>query len=420
MSRHSALCEWAAVVSTHLPHLTKPQARVLALWSYGMVLTRSCGITTVAVFVSGLLNRKEDAVRQQLREWCYDAADKKGREGKGHNRECLDVTTCFVPLLRWIVERWSSEEKRIALALDATLLGERLAVLAISVVYRGCAIPVAWRVVRANTKGAWRPHLTELVILLSGAVPGEWTVIVCADRGLYAKWLYRQIVKIGWHPYLRINRGAKYRLLHGSVWHYIDTLVPHIGTKWSGQVACFSARDNTLKCTLLAVWDEGHEEAWFVLTDLAPDVADVAWYGMRSWIECGFKDLKGGGWGWHQTKMTDPARAERLWLAMSVATLWAVSVGGEAEANLPASSLLQLPITHIARTRTRTRRHVRTNHATTASIFSLKPRHLSCFARGLTTILLALLNGEPLPLGPFLPLPWPSSVPASQLLPSAA
>ncbi len=39
--------------------------------------------------------------------------------------------------------------------------------------------------------------------------------------------------------------------------------------------------------------------------------------------------MKRGGGPWHQTKMTDPERAERLWLAIAVATLWVVSVGGE-------------------------------------------------------------------------------------------
>lgn len=297
----------------------------------------------------------------------------------------------------------TSDEGRLALALDATLLGERLAVLTISVVYRGCAIPVAWRIVRANTKGAWRPHLVELVQLLRGAVPPEWTVIVLADRGLYAKWLYRQIVKIGYHPFLRINflrinRGAKYRLPDRGSWRYIDTLVPYMGSKWSGQVVCFSAKDNTLKCTLLAAWGEGDEDAWFVLTDLPPQVADVAWYAMRSWIEGGFKDLKRGGWGWHQTKMQDPARAERVWLAMAVATLWVVSVGSEAENALPASSLEQLPPLHVAR---------RVVHSRTKG----RARLFSCFARGLIKILLTLLSGYALPLGRFVPQPWPDSIP---------
>jgi hypothetical protein len=66
---------------------------------------------------------------------------------------------------------------------------------------------------------------------------------------------------------------------------------------------------------------------------------------MRSWIECFFKDLKRGGFGWHHTKMDDPERAERLFLAIAVATLFLVSIGGQAETNLSASSLA--PLTEI-------------------------------------------------------------------------
>lgn len=55
---------------------------------------------------------------------------------------------------------------------------------------------------------------------------------------------------------------------------------------------------------------------------------------MRSWIECLFQDAKRGGWKWHQTKMTDPTRAEGHWLAIALATLWLVSVGGEQDAML--------------------------------------------------------------------------------------
>src|ERR671932_2619048 len=99
------------------------------------------------------------------------------------------------------------------------------------------------------------------------------------------------------------------------------------------------------------------------------------------------------GWQWHQTKMTDPARATRLWLAIAVATLWVVSVGGEADATLPVSSLEDLPELHVARRRATGR---------------TRPRLLSCFRRGVLTILAALLQGQPLPLGRFLPEPWPT------------
>ncbi|MGB5711834.1 MAG: hypothetical protein WBM44_13105 [Waterburya sp.] len=76
-----------------------------------------------------------------------------------------------------------------------------------------------------------------------------------------------------------------------------------------------------MSCTLLAQWDEGYVDPWLIITDLTPQQAQICWYGMRSWIECLFKDLKRGGFAWHHTKMTDPQRAERLWLAIAVATL---------------------------------------------------------------------------------------------------
>ncbi len=70
-------------MSRHLPHLSRPQAHVLALWSYGMVLARSCGITSVAaLLLADLLGSSLSTLRQQLREWCYDAVDKKGSTGK--------------------------------------------------------------------------------------------------------------------------------------------------------------------------------------------------------------------------------------------------------------------------------------------------------------------------------------------------
>src|SRR5438270_13999489 len=70
-SCHPRITEWTTTIQTHLPHLTKPQAPVLALWTLGMVLARSCALTAVSVFLATWLRRKEQTVRQQLRECCY-------------------------------------------------------------------------------------------------------------------------------------------------------------------------------------------------------------------------------------------------------------------------------------------------------------------------------------------------------------
>ena len=153
MSRQPGLSEWIDLVSTHMPHLSVPQARVLALWSYGIALTRSCGRLTVATFLALLLGQKVATVEQRLYEWCCDTSHKAGAK-----RQTLDVTTCFVPLLRWIVTLWTGTH--LALALDATTLGARFVVLTLSVVYRGCGIPVAWTVLAASVVGIGEPYVS--------------------------------------------------------------------------------------------------------------------------------------------------------------------------------------------------------------------------------------------------------------------
>src|SRR6266571_859990 len=104
----------------------------------------------------------------------------------GAQRHDLEVRRCFAPLLGWILSWWTPGEQRLALAMDARSLSDRFTVLCISVVYRGCAIPVAWKIVIANEKGAWEPYWKALFARLAGSVPADWTVLVLADRGLYA------------------------------------------------------------------------------------------------------------------------------------------------------------------------------------------------------------------------------------------
>jgi Transposase DDE domain len=395
MPRHTGLSQWQHTLSTYLPDLSQPQLTVLALWSLGIVLAHSCGLTTVAVFLAYLLDLREHSVRERLRDWYRDAASKRGGK-RGLKRRSLDVTTCFPALLRWVVAISPSECHQLALAMDASTLGQRFTILTISVLVRGCAIPVAWHSVEATRPGAWRPHWEELFAHLHGSVPDDWTVIVAADRGLYAKWLFQIIQKEGWHPYLRINRQGQYCPAGSSTFRPLSQVVTRIGQRWAGAVTCFASKGRQLPCTLLARWDRGYKDPWLILTDLPAAQADVAWYGLRAWIECGFKDAKRGGWHWEQTKMRDPRRAERLWLAMAVATLWVVSVGCQAEATQPVRLLAALPETHIAR------RNARKGQT--------QGRALSCFRRGRLLLVAALLNGQELPLGQLVPEPWPKSL----------
>ena len=386
MSCHPRVTEWTAILHTRLPHLTKPQATVLALWSLGMVLARSCALTAVSAFLATWLHRKADTVRQQLREFCYEATAKRGTA-----RQALVVETCFVPLLVWVVDQW--EGTQLALALDATTLGTRFTVLALSVVYRGCAIPVAWTVLPATAKHAWRREWLRLLRQVHRAVPRSWTVLVLADRGLYARWLFRRITRLGWHSFLRINTGGTFRPQDQVRAVPLKTLVPEPGTTWQGTGIAFKGRHRQLPCTLLARWEAGYKDPWLLLTDLPPEASTACGYGLRAWIEQGFKITKRAGWQWQRTRMTTPERAARLWLAVAVATLWLLSVGGEAEEAIPASTVPD--VTALLPMPPRIRRATRL-------------RLVSVFRRGWTIILVALLEQAPLPMGRFIPEPWPA------------
>jgi hypothetical protein len=92
-----------------------------------MALTRSCGRLPVAPFLALLMRQKVATVEQRLYEWCCPAAHKAGDK-----RQTVDVTTCFMPLLRWVGALWATTQ--MALALDATSLGARFVVLTVSVV----------------------------------------------------------------------------------------------------------------------------------------------------------------------------------------------------------------------------------------------------------------------------------------------
>ena len=302
--------------------------------SFGIAQTRGCGRRTIATWFALVLGYKVNTVEQRLYEWCVDAAHKAGDQ-----RKTLDVTTCFAPLLAWVLRLWTGTQ--LALTLDATPLRDRFTCLTISVVYRGNAIPVAWTILPANQKQAWNPLWVRLLALIQPAIPADWTVLVLADRGLWSSTIYRAIQAHSWHPFMRITRHRTVRP-HGQVRSVAPTaLVTPQQPMWRGVVQAFQGRYR-LAATLLVWMDGQHAEPWCILTDLVPTASDAAWYGLRAWCEQGFKCTKRGMWQWQQTRMTDPQRAERLWLALAVATLWLTSVGSAVEDG-SVDAAIQLP-----------------------------------------------------------------------------
>src|SRR5262245_9224146 len=327
MSRPLQLTPWQGHLASRLPELPTPVVAVLALYSFGLILAKVSGLSTVALFLSQHLRRPYPALRKRLAEFYKEAPAKSGAK-QGIKRKDFDVTTCFPPLLRWVLSLWSGQH--LALAIDVTNLADRFHVLCVSVVVRGVGIPVAWSVLPGALPDPWNPHLQALRGRVAGAGPDGWRLVPLSDRGVEPPVLYRFLAGLGWHPLMRAKKGGKFCPAGWGRFYGLAELVRRPGASSAAEGRAYAGE--RMPCTLLARWDEGYAEPWLLLTTLPPEAARAVWYGLRAWVEQGFKLIKGGGWQWHKTRMEDPGRVERLWLVLAAATVWVVAVGAEEEA----------------------------------------------------------------------------------------
>lgn len=309
--------------------LSPAQQRGLALWVYGTLLAASACQNAVLTALSGLASWH--TLRQALREWLYDGQDKAA---PCHTQ--LPVQAGCSGLIRWFVSLWT--EQRVFLALDATGHRDRLTVLTLSVLYNGSAVPLVWTVLPGNQPGAWNPHWTAMLQFLRAGLPDSWQVLVLCDRGLWSPDLFAAICALGWHPLMRVQTNIVFTP-HRKARGPARALVTGTNQAWIGTGTAFSQPANHLEASLIVLWLPGQKEPSLVLTDLAPDQVGVLWYGLRMWVEAGFRLLKSAGWQWHKTRRTDCARAARHWLVLAVATLWTLACGTQQQSKdgLPAT-----------------------------------------------------------------------------------
>ena len=151
MSHSPALYQWRTQIARHFPNLSPPLVMGLALWSLGMIMVRSCSLTAIADGWSAQGGQTFHTVRERLRDTYREAAAKAGT-----HRQQLDVATCWGPWLNWVLE--GRVGTQLAVVLDATTLGAQFVILTFSVVYRGCAVPILWKILRAGVKHPWKPE----------------------------------------------------------------------------------------------------------------------------------------------------------------------------------------------------------------------------------------------------------------------
>jgi hypothetical protein len=233
----------------------------------------------------------------------------------------------------------------LVLAVDVTYLKDRHMILCISLLYRQVAIPLAWKVLLAHSKGEWHPWWLNLLAHIAPAVPPNTQVLLLFDRGLYSKRLFEAVSAYGWHPMMRIREQGLYKRPRSKTWHTLKALTKRGMQACALKVQCF--KGETVEAYLWLQWDKDQAEPCLLLCDLAPKHIKGNPYPLRMWIEASFKDWKRGGFRLEQAKTADPIRLARLLFVLAVASVYLLRFGNallQTECLQPSDSARRLSI----------------------------------------------------------------------------
>jgi hypothetical protein len=291
-----------------LPDLHGHQVKSLAALSLGMLWADHCHSGRLAVAVPG--RAKPVSVRRRLERLLA-------------NRR-LRTDQVMQQLAKAVLAGWLG--RRLLLILDETPKANDLRCLKVSVAYRHRAVPLMGICYRPGQLPEPLPQLVwKLLRRLARCLPAGVEVTLLADRGLAWPLLLDLCQAWGWHYLLRIQ-GATRVVLPGGREVAVKQLAPRPGRQWMGSGQVFK-KAGWRPAQLVALWPQGAEEPWLLITDQPASLRCCRQYLKRTWTEESFRDEKSQGFRWQQSRVYDPKHAQRLVLLMALATLLALSLG---------------------------------------------------------------------------------------------
>jgi len=227
------------------------------------------------------------------------------------------------PWARQALAAASQQGQTMVLSLDQTNLGDRFAILMISLGVGGRALPLVGAVEAgpANLGFSAQEVLLEQVCAW---LPTGTEVLLCADRFYPSvdllEWLHAQS---GWHDRLRLKS-------HFTVDPGFGDLTT-TGELAAGQTERYLPHVRLFNqgvATNLALGHEpGHPEPWIIAMNDPPHRATVRDYASRWGIEPLFSDFKSRGFQLEDTQLQAADRLDRLLLIMALALHGCVRIG---------------------------------------------------------------------------------------------
>lgn len=236
----------------------------------------------------------------------------------------IEVNTLYAPIIAEALSEWG--EQKLYLALDTSMLWDEFCLIRLSVIYRGRAVPIAWRIIEHGSATVsfdkYRPVLEQALMLL----PLDICVVLLADRGFADTGLMAYCEEfLGWSWIIRAKKSFRiYRRGKRS------SKIGNLQLK-RGQARCFhgiSVTDQKYGPVHLAIGKPlDSKESWYLLASDLTSRTTFAEYGLRFDIEESFLDDKSNGFQLESSRLRNVEALNRLCFVLAVATLFLVSQG---------------------------------------------------------------------------------------------
>ena len=218
--------------------------------------------------------------------------------------------------------------RSIRIAIDWTKIGP-WPVLVASVVIQRRGIPVYWATCDwrklARSQNAFEE---SFLTVLRTMVPKDVETTLLFDRGFRRVALARKLKELRFHFVVRCCSDTRV-VSSGYSGALSDLPLPRGRLRDLGSVLATVDRPEELR--LVAIFDHGQKDAWYLFTDLdLPAREIVHLYGRRFTIEEVFRDKKSTRYGWSlgEYRLKDrPDRLDRLILVIAAAYLLVFIIG---------------------------------------------------------------------------------------------
>jgi Transposase DDE domain len=287
-------------------------------------------LTTLAAFISGIVASKST----QLPHIATQVPDGQKPESRIKrfarwlDNERILEELYFLPYAEIVLTHLAVET--LVLVMDGSVVGRGCVALMIHVLYKGRALPLAWRV-RQGPKGHFPEDLhIALIALIRACLPEGTQVVLLGDGEFDGTTLQATLNEAGW-SYVCRTAQSTVATWDGEMFR-LDTLgaCSKPGTLIALQEVRIT-RDAYGPVMVLSCWAKGYQEPLYLVSNM--EAAEVAcrYYQKRFRIETFFSDQKSRGFHIHKSHITDPQRLSRLLIAACLAYIWIVYLGALCE-----------------------------------------------------------------------------------------